>query len=359
MRTVSPEVKLARWVGRLSTSAVVGVVLFACRSAGSPVATDASPDASPLSSLRQADSGPARVPEASAVGGVAITNLGPGRFEIETGTPTRLATVATIEKQLASGSWSAFSNLDLGMGYRLVEACGEAAPSCVDLAPGRPLHPVPFSGLSCSSQCNPSCDKNVWIGPGWFRLVVDGCEPGAAASNRAVGMPFELPDHRSARSLLRWGLATDARRAAAMRLDLPPKGGWEPAAKPANGRVAGLVERPGTERGLDAAAFDALLALLRDDKGYDDVRAKRCAVGTVVGARLYRLPASTAPRDETAFESVELAFDFRCQTLVAVLGGADGRPRAVHATYFDPSRAAWVAFAKRALPDDAELRALK
>jgi hypothetical protein len=296
---------------------------------------------------------------ASALGTVTITNLAPGHFEIGAGASTRLATHATLEQRGADGTWKALENLDLGKGYRLLERCAEEAPSCVEVAPDRPLRPVAFRGFDCSAQCNQSCRANVWLGPGAFRLAVHGCgEPASSGDPR--GPTFELPDARSPQAFARWGIATDVVRATIMRADLPVAGGWDVVAPPTSARVAGLVARASSERPLDHAGLDTLLALLRDPKGYDDAVAKRCAVENIVGVRLYRRLATTALNDETELDTVELAFDFRCQKFFAVTGGSKGRPReVVVATHFDPSRAAWSAFVKRELAEDPEIRKLK
>ena len=300
----------------------------------------------------------AAAPMPAALSGVTIDNLLPGRFEITAERSTSVSSSLTIEQRSPEGAWKPLENLDLGKGYRLVEKCTESPlPTCVELSASRPLHPVAFQGFDCSAQCNGSCRANRWVGPGTFRLVVRGCEHATAA--RAEGPAFDLPDPRSAEGLVRWGLATNAKRATMVRLDLPTAGGWTAEAMPSSGRLAGLIERPKTERALDQNSLETLVALLRDDKGYDDLIQKRCAIGKVVGVRLHRQSASFGPSDETTMESVELAFDFRCQKLFAVYGGFRGRAREVHATHFDPSRRAWLEFARHALAEDRELQTLK
>jgi hypothetical protein len=278
--------------------------------------------------------------------GVAITNLAPGEIEIESAGPVQLAAAAQLERQ-ADGGWTPLQHLDVDQGYRLVERCGGAAPpSCVDLAPGATLHPVPFQGFDCAAQCNASCRANVWLGPGTFRFVLRTC-----AGAVIPGPPFDLPGPDSSAALSRWGLAADAVSATAARLD-KPAAGWNGTAPPAADRIAGFAVRPGSERPLAAADLGALLERLRAPDGYDDRIAKRCAMDHLVGFRLTRRPATTgAPRDEVA----EVAIDFNCQKLFAVRGGERGRARALHGTHFDPSRAAFLALVKRVFPGDAEL----
>jgi hypothetical protein len=52
----------------------------------------------------------------------------------------------------------------------------------------RGLRPVPWSGMSCSSQCNGNCDRNYPLF-GRFRFVVVSCD----GATRFEGPVFELP----------------------------------------------------------------------------------------------------------------------------------------------------------------------
>jgi hypothetical protein len=90
--------------------------------------------------------------------------------------------------------------------------------------------------------------------------------------------------------------------------------------------------------------------------GFDDEVMKRCAVEHLVGVRVVRRLATTGP---PRTETVEIAMDFLCNKLFIVHGGERGSERRVHATHFDPSRAAWIGWAKRALPEDREIAALR
>lgn len=330
----------------------LALALVACRSstpaAPHPDASDPSASKAPVhaSALPGSSAAPAPPPTPDPI---AISNLLPGRFEIETSAPARLRTAAAIEQQQPDGTFRALEGLDGGGGYKLVASCDAPASACVDVAPDRSLHPSPLRGLSCSAQCNASCRANAWLGPGVFRLVVRDCE--GAGEHR--GPTFELPAARSEAAFVRWGLATKIVRATLQRTDLPPRFGPTPATRDPS-RIAGFVAR-GTPRDLDAAALDALRALLRDEKGYDDAIAKRCKTQTHVGLRVFRVPDTTAAREETIPDEVEIAVDFRCQKLFAAFGGERGGERVVHATHFDPSRAGWLSLARAALPDDAEL----
>jgi hypothetical protein len=104
---------------------------------------------------------------------VTITNSsGQGHFQIQTHEPVKLQTIATIEG-LRSGKWTPIS-VDLGEGYKLLDHCEAKPPPCV--AVNGTLTPPPWTGMSCSSQCNDECDKNAPVSAGEYRLVVKTCD---------------------------------------------------------------------------------------------------------------------------------------------------------------------------------------
>lgn len=119
-------------------------------------------------------------------------------------------------------------------------------------------------------------------------------------------------------------------------------------------RLAGYLIRPGTERPLSPELLNELASLVRSNTGFDDSIVKRCRPGTSVGFRLFRKAASDS--GSTNEPVTELVLDFGCEKLTLAEGGATGE---VHATYFDPSRAAFAAFVNRALPGDSELSELR
>ena len=241
---------------------------------------------------------------------IVITNLASGEFQIEALQPVGVALVATLERRSDDGGWAPIEGLDLGKGYRLVETCADtAAPSCVSLASGKALFPVPWQGFSCSSQCNGTCRANVWEGEGTFRLVVRSCD----GATQTTGPAFALPASETAgRPFERWKVTTDVLRADAVRLELPgPK--WD-AIDPTSTLLAGFAER-GAESPLDHETTDALLKALRAPHGFDDDIVKRCAVGHLVGFRVRRSLATTADTKESPEpEVVDVAVDFTCQS---------------------------------------------
>jgi hypothetical protein len=291
-----------------------------------------------------------RAPEVAAP--VAITVHGPGTFEIANtaGHAVSLAVLAHIErKDSQSGAETEVTGLDLGRGYRLVERCDEAVggaeAKCVALAAGASLWPVPWSGLSCSAQCNGSCRSNVWYGHGTFRLAIATCD-GAAVR----GPLYDLEGAEPTNGERLWA-ATALVSVSAARLDLP-KAAWDATAPGSASTLAGFTVRAGTERALDAAAVADLAALLRDPKGYDDVIAKRCAMGKIVGFRaVHSLPTTGSPQSQI----VEIGVDLVCSKIFVVREAGPGRPRVVHASHFDPSRPAFVALIRRIFPGEREL----
>ncbi len=300
------------------------------------------PEAAPPAASATTTAAPASLP-------LAITNLEPGVFEIAASSPVRLKTEAVIERKTSSG-WEALGALDLGSGYRLVTDCSQDAP-CADAAPGRALVPVPWSGYNCSAQCNGSCRANSFEGPGAFRLTVRECEGPRASS----GPEFELPDVLRAHDLERWGLVADAAKITIARLDFPTKA-FDAAAPAAPDHIAGFVVRAGTEKVLDQANADALVALVRDHKGFDDATLERCKLRDLVGFRIERALKTTgaAPRTDTT----EIAIDFACDKLFAAHRGAALQRKAI-AVHFAPSRPAFLALVKRALPADPQIAKLK
>lgn len=328
-------------------------LLSACTSTTPPRedAATAQPEA-PASTEPEAPAPSKHADAKPAPPAVVITNVLPGRFALSSAHGIGLDTDATIERRGDDGQWSAMPGLDLGAGFRLRDTCEREPEACVQLDPAKALVPVPWSGMSCSSQCNQSCNKNVFVGPGTFRLTVRTCDGGAVAS----GPTFTLPaDHRDEAQLLRWGLAEDVKSASIMRLDLAgPRKDVTKAGTP--GELGGHPIRKGSERALDDAALAQLRALLRDEHGYDDRLARRCKHTLEVGIRMIRTPPTTGTARE---QPVDLLLDFPCQRVFITVGGDDGTPVIVGGAIIDPSLAKWLELLRRGLPDDREIAKLK
>ena len=286
---------------------------------------------------------------------LGLTNVFPGTLAIEnTGdVPVRLSSTPVIESLDRTGTFTKVAGLDLeglpGKGMRLVESCADPPVECVEIAPHHVFHPVRFTGMSCSSQCNGTCRANTNLS-GRFRWVLTPCGGGAPLMSPMFELPPEIDQ------LGREGLATDLVSGAVMRLESPPVH-WAPEKPATPGTIVGVPVRPATERPIDPADLATFVTWLRDPKSFDDHIEKRCAKSTFVGFRFTRRPASTIPaHDETA----EALVDLSCNSLFIVHDGeGPTHTRVVFATYFDPSRAAFVALLKKLLPHDGELATKK
>jgi hypothetical protein len=100
------------------------------------------------------------------------------------GSPISLTTQLFVEKQTGSGWITVASNLTLA------EECPAGAlPMCTGLNAGATLRPVRWTGFSCSGQCAGHCKKNVYLGPGTFRLTALTCDRTVSFHSA----PFHLP----------------------------------------------------------------------------------------------------------------------------------------------------------------------
>lgn len=97
----------------------------------------------------------------------------PGALDIRASRPVALTSELRVEQQRSDGSFELVPQLDLGT-MRLVAMCGGAVRSCIRVGP-EGLRPVPWSGMSCSAQCQGDCDHNVCY-HGRFRFVATSCD---------------------------------------------------------------------------------------------------------------------------------------------------------------------------------------
>lgn len=118
---------------------------------------------------------------------VEVQNGPNGSVEIRATGPVDLASELMVEGQLADGSFASVPQLDLDS-MKLVSFCGQRVGTCVRVDE-RGLRPVPWTGMSCQSQCNFTCDGNIRLS-GRFRYVVTTCD----GKQRFVGPVFELPN---------------------------------------------------------------------------------------------------------------------------------------------------------------------
>jgi len=146
------------------------------------------------SPARSAEAAPSSVPSVptteprptASAPAVEIRNgPNPGSFELRANGVIELDPELIVERQLGDGSFQPVQNLDLGS-MKLVTSCTQRVDKCVRVDE-RGLRPLAWSGMSCSSQCNHTCDKNVRL-YGWYRFVVRSCD----GKTRFEGPVFEL-----------------------------------------------------------------------------------------------------------------------------------------------------------------------
>ncbi|WP_316202574.1 MULTISPECIES: hypothetical protein [unclassified Bradyrhizobium] len=133
---------------------------------------------------------PARAPAADATVSDAVeirNGPTPGALELRAHGTVELAPELIVEQQRDDGSFKRVSYLDHD-GIKLVASCDQRPSTCVKVDE-RGLRPEPWSGMSCSSQCNRKCDRNVPL-HGRFRFVVMSCD----GATRFEGPVFELPE---------------------------------------------------------------------------------------------------------------------------------------------------------------------
>ncbi|CAL80093.1 hypothetical protein; putative signal peptide [Bradyrhizobium sp. ORS 278] len=132
---------------------------------------------------------PARSPAADASASATVEILNgptPGELAVRAHGRVELAPELIVEEQRDDGSFERVTDLDGGT-MRLVASCDQRPGACVTIDE-RGLRPEPWSGMTCSSQCNGNCDRNypLW---GRFRFVVMSCD----RRTRFEGRVFELP----------------------------------------------------------------------------------------------------------------------------------------------------------------------
>jgi len=109
----------------------------------------------------------------------------PGSVEIRATEAVDLAPELMVEQQRNDGTFELLIGLDVDS-MKLVTSCDQHVGRCVRVDE-RGLRPVPWTGMSCSSQCNHICRSNV-PRSGRFRFVVTTCD----GRQRFVGPVFEL-----------------------------------------------------------------------------------------------------------------------------------------------------------------------
>ncbi|GLH82480.1 hypothetical protein SSBR45G_73890 [Bradyrhizobium sp. SSBR45G] len=130
--------------------------------------------------------------DASAPATVEIINgPTPGELALRAHGTVELAPELIVEEQRDDGSFGRVLDLDGGT-MKLVASCDQRAGSCVTIDE-RGLRPEPWSGMSCSAQCNGNCDRNYPLS-GRFRFVVMSCDGRTRFEGRSSNCPGQHMD---------------------------------------------------------------------------------------------------------------------------------------------------------------------
>jgi hypothetical protein len=95
-------------------------------------------------------------------------------------------------------------------------------------------------------------------------------------------------------------------------------------------RLAGYLIHADSEQAASDEVLEQLIALVRNNDGFDDSIVKRCKSGLSVGFRLFRKDASTG----NALSATELVLDFGCDRMTVA---EEGQPTTLESYYFDLS----------------------
>lgn len=281
---------------------------------------------------------------------VVLTLLGPG--ELEVAGSANLASELRVEQDDGADRWKP---LVQAQPFLLRATCEKMPASCTQVDGAHAIRAVrwPWSGLETASQCPPAglglAGTSAWPETR-VRFVASACDGGA----RAASPVFVAPASNDMPSAERRWAAEAVTAVTAMRLENSTHG-WDGAAAADPSRLVGFAVRPGSEHPLDPAARAGLAALLRDPKGYSDIILKRCMMRHLLGFRITRTLPSTGSTLRT--QELEIALDLTCNKFFIARG--DAAPRAVHASHFDPSHAAYLALVQQIFTTDVELSKVK
>lgn len=287
---------------------------------------------------------PAEAPlPASKPAGVKVFNVAPGRFVLEADAPTQVIADGALERRSDDGSW-------VSVPFRLRRECAPAAgaesPRCIDVLPGQPYVALSWNGADCRPCCY--SDTPAPLVPGIYRLAPRAC---GGDSGRWEGPTFEVPESRlvfqsgplvppSNFVLERLRAAANLEEASVFKLEAPGPRDVEPSTFD----PAMIIGRPivsGSEARLSPELVARLRAWLDNPTGFNNTFIRRCETGDRYGFRLTR----NVPH--VGREVTELAIELRCSWLT--IANQEGTLRPEVYTYFDESRAEFVALLRQAM----------
>jgi hypothetical protein len=275
---------------------------------------------------------------------VKVFNVAPGRFVLEADAPTEVIADGALVRRSDDGSWTPVP-------FRLRRECAPAAAAegstCIDILPGQPYVALSWNG----AECGPCCysDERTPIAPGVYRLAPRAC---GGDSGGWEGPTFDVPESSSvvlpgtrlppsSFVLERFRAAANIEKASVFKLEPP---GPRDARDKGTVDSSMIVGRPivaGSEATLSPELVSQLGEWLGNPAGFNNTMTRRCEGGDRYGFRLTR----NVPH--VGREVTELAIELRCNTIYIANQEGTLRPRVY--SYFDESRAAFVALLRQAM----------
>lgn len=111
-----------------------------------------------------------------------------GSFEVEnsSGNEVELSWQIAVERK-EGDEWKRLTSVTE---LNLIEKCGMSKDSsCMRLAGGAKISPVPWTGWAYRAQCRKNSRKDRYYGPGTFRFIVKSCD----GKQEYYGPEFEMP----------------------------------------------------------------------------------------------------------------------------------------------------------------------
>ena len=96
-----------------------------------------------------------------------------GEFKLNNNGPEVLLNSTIAVEQQQNGQWEKIPVSNL----KLREVCKpEPVPKCFNLKKAGTIHPVPWTGNYCSSQCPTQCRLDGPVPAGTYRFVISSCD---------------------------------------------------------------------------------------------------------------------------------------------------------------------------------------